>query len=106
MERSANEIAALVLKAARGGGVALGYGEDLAAAVRFLDLADLSVCPCTGPTPAVVALQTALAWQKRLIWTETSTGAVFDRFEGSAPTAPAPKGRGEVPRELAAHLSD
>lgn len=133
-ELSANEIEALVLKAARGGGLPLGHCEDLAAVSRFLDLDALSECPCSGEAPFAITLQSALdllaagsapqevhgdsaliaayveaaqsVMQKRLIWTTTSTGAVFQRFEAVMPAKPQSKGRRALPPTLALHLTE
>lgn len=53
---SANELEALVLKAARGGGCPAGLAEDLSAAMAFVDLEDLTCCPCdTGAVSRVPA---------------------------------------------------
>ena len=131
---SANEVETLVLKAARGGGLPLGCAEDLAAAARYLDLDALTRCPCSGEDPDVIAVQTALdfvmagegpqtvegdrvlihayvlaaqtAWGKRLVWSETETGAIFERFDDT-PVPPAqPLGRRTLSPDLAAHLSE
>ena len=123
---SANEVETLVLKAARGGGLPLGCAEDLAAAARYLDLDGLTRCPCSGEDPDVIAVQTALdfvmegdrvlihayvlaaqtAWGKRLVWSETETGAIFERFDDT-PVPPAqPLGRRTLSPDLAAHLSE
>jgi len=134
MDVSANEVETLIVKAARGGGLPLGCAEDLATAARYLDLAALGKCPCSGDPPMAMAIQTALdfvmagegpktvradaalitafvaaaqtAWQKHLIWTSTDTGAVFERFEERAPEHQPPLGRRAIPADLAAHLKD
>lgn len=131
-DTSANEVETLVLKAARGGGLALGYAEDLAAAVRFLDLDTLTKCPCAGERSDVAVVQCALdrvvsgegaqkvdadlalivamiaaseiAWGKRLIWSETATGAVFERFDDGPADLPTAFGRRAVSDALGDHL--
>ncbi|MBU2994640.1 DUF3726 domain-containing protein [Octadecabacter sp. 1_MG-2023] len=130
MELSANEIATLFLKAARGGSVPLGYCEDLAAAAAYLDLDALTRCPILdsaavnlptaldlvlagrGPREVVtedamikayVALyETRLA--KTVHWQANETGAVFEKFHHALPVAHAPLGRRAMPSELMKHL--
>lgn len=60
VEKSANEVETLVLKAARGGGLPIGLAEDLAAAARYLDLDALTVCPCHGTNPPAAHIPSAL----------------------------------------------
>lgn len=60
MTLSRNEVQALVLKAARGGGLALGHAEDLATAVAYLDLTTLKTCPCSGDAPSALRLPMAI----------------------------------------------
>lgn len=131
---SSNEVEMLILKAARGGGMALGYAEDLAATAPFLDLDSLGGCPCAREVSGVARVQTALdlvlagevpqtieadgalisamvtaaqiAWQKRLIWCATATGAVFERFEEGPFEVPEPQGRRALPPTLEGHLRD
>ncbi len=134
MELTANEIEMLVLKAARGGGVALGHSEDLSAAAAFLDMDALAVCPCSGVTPAAMAVPVALdlvaagagaqtvqaepaviaayvaCVQARsgrtLVWSSTPTGAVFERFKDRAPDVAMPFGRRTIPVTLVRHLTE
>ncbi|MCF2872401.1 DUF3726 domain-containing protein [Octadecabacter sp. G9-8] len=131
---SSNEVETLVFKAARGGGLPLGYAEDLATATQYLDLESLTRCPCSGARPDAIAIQTALdfvmagdapqtvgadagliqayvaaaqrCWQKRLIWNATATGAVFEKFEDSSPDMSMKQGRRSVQPDLAKHLSE
>ena len=133
LEKSANEIEALVLKAARGGGLSLGLAEDLAMATAFLDLDQLTICPChkggaataiptafdlvaagDGPQTVVAERATVDAYVasvehhtgQTLVWDATSTGAVFRRFEPSKPVARTIKGRRVIPAALTDHLPD
>ena len=132
MDYSANEIEGLVLKAARGGALPTGLGEDLASATAFLDLARLSQCPCSsgaaaaipsaidlvmvakGPQTvtadhalieAYVAVAEAQTGQT-LIWQRTENGAVIERLDGAAPKDHAPLGRRDIPDTLLAHLKE
>ncbi len=132
-EKSANEIEALVLKAARGGGLPLGLAEDLAVATAFLDLSQLSQCPChdggaattiptaldlvaagSGPQTvtadaALIAAYVALAQHQNgqmLVWDATETGAVFHRFEPAEAPANQRVGRQVLSAALDAHLID
>jgi len=132
-EMSANEVEALVLKAGRGGGLALGYAEDLSAATAYLDLAALTQCPChagaaqalpaaldlvaagEGPQTvtadaALIAAYVAVAQQQygRLTWNPTPTGAEFIAFDANtAPTStPERMGRRVLSPDLLAHLTD
>lgn len=131
VEYSANEIETLVLKAARGGGLPLGLAEDLALAAGYLDFDKLALCPChsggdayaipraldllmagQGPQTvqadaASIAAYVVLAQHQTgqtLVWTATSSGAVFERFEPRDPVAIAPLGRRILPDSLNAHL--
>ena len=133
LEKSANEIEALVLKAARGGGLSLGLAEDLAMATAFLDLDQLAICPChkdgaatviptaldlvaagEGPQTVVADRATLDAYVasiehqtgQNLVWNATQKGAVFQRFEPTKPAALAPKGRRVIPATLNEHLTD
>jgi hypothetical protein len=133
LEKSANEIEALVLKAARGGGLSLGLAEDLAMATAFLDLDQLAICPCHKSGAATViptaldrvaageGAQTVVADRatldayvasiehdtgQTLVWNATPTGAVFQRFEPSKPVARTIKGRRVIPAALNDHLTD
>lgn len=132
MEMSANEIEMLVLKAARGGGCPLGLAEDLAVAIGFVDLEELSRCPCDSG--AVEAIPSAL---DRLVTDGTAqklradpalvagyvaafsrqigTVAVEDAHDGTVTMAPAalppatdprPLGRRVLRPDLLAHLQD
>lgn len=131
VEKSANEIEGLVLKAARGGGLALGLAEDLCAATAFLDLDALTRCPCdkgdaaglSAAIDALVAGQGAqpvqgdaalihayvAAWAAQtgqhidVDWTED--GAVLKAVSPTA-TPPSSLGRRDVPHVLNAHLVD
>jgi hypothetical protein len=132
-EKSANEIGALVLKAARGGGLSFGLAEDLAMAAAFLDFDQLAVCPChTGGSATVIptaldlvaagngpitvsadravinAYVTSVEYytQQTLVWDVTATGAIFRRFEPIKPTTQSPKGRRSLPSALNDHLTD
>jgi hypothetical protein len=132
-EKSANEIEALVLKAARGGGLSLGLAEDLAKATAFLDLDQLAICPCykggaaiaiptaldlvaagDGPQTVVADRATVDAYVasiehhtgQTLIWDATSTGAVFQRFERTKSVVHSSKGRRVIPAALNGHLTD
>lgn len=132
-EKSANEIEALVLKAARGGGLPLGLAEDLAAATAFLDLGKLTQCPCheggaatiiptaldrvaagDGPQTvtadaATIAAYVALAEHQcgqTLVWDTTDTGATFHRYEPVEQSAHPKVGRQRIPIALDAHLID
>ena len=132
-EKSANEIEALVLKAARGGGLSLGLAEDLAMATAFLDLDQLTICPChkggaataiptafdlvaagDGPQTVVAERATVDAYVasvehhtgQTLVWDATSTGAVFRRFERAKPVVHSSKGRRVIPAALNDHLTD
>jgi len=130
-EYSANEIAALVLKAARGGDIPLGHAEDLARATKFLDFDQLKDCPCSGPDPAAVfvpiALDLVAADQgaqvvkgdavaieamvalyethvgRKLVWAALPDGARFERFEEGT-VAHSVMGRRHVPEPLMSHL--
>jgi hypothetical protein len=134
MDISANEVETLVYKAARGGGIALGCAEDIAMAARYMDLDQLTQCPCRGDDPVCVSIQTALdfvvagegpqtvegdgaliasyvaaaqvAWQQRLIWTSSKAGATFERFEKMPPKQSSAKGRRAIKPELSAHLAE
>ena len=133
LEKSANEIEALVLKAARGGGLSLGLAEDLAMATAFLDLDQLTICPChkggaataiptafdlvaagDGPQTVVAERATVDAYVasvehhtgQTLVWDATSTGAVFRRFERAKPVVHSSKGRRVIPAALNDHLTD
>jgi hypothetical protein len=133
LEKSANEIEALVLKAARGGGLSLGLAEDLAMATAFLDLDQLTICPChkggaataiptafdlvaagDGPQTVVAERATVDAYVasvehhtgQTLVWDVTSTGAVFRRFERAKPVVHSSKGRRVIPAALNDHLTD
>ena len=133
MDYSANEIEGLVLKAARGGGMPTGLGEDLAAASAFLDLDRLTQCPCSGGA-AIAALPSAIdlviagqgpqtvvadhtlieayvaAFEcqvgQTVIWTETDNGGVIERIDPTAPQEKPPLGRRQIPDALLAHLKD
>ncbi|MCW1951709.1 MAG: DUF3726 domain-containing protein [Octadecabacter sp.] len=132
-EKSANEIEALVLKAARGGGLPLGLAEDLAMAAAYLDLDKLTGCPCTnagaafaipqaldavaagnGPKtveadPAIVAAYIASAevhCDQMLVWENTPDGTCLHRFKPSSPPEKAPLGRRKVPQDLLTHLHE
>ena len=131
-EYSGNEIEALILKAARGGGMPLGYAEDLSTAAAFLDLGALTSCPfesgaaaaipaaldrvLAGAGPQLVEADRALivayvtsaqrVYEKTLVWSETTNGAEFSRFEETATDANQPLGRRAIPDALAAHLKD
>jgi hypothetical protein len=133
MDYSANEIEGLVLKAARGGKIACGLGEDLATATAFLDLDRLSQCPCSdggaaatlpsaidlvvagqGPQTVVAdhtiieAYVAAIEVQtgQTLVWRATQTGGVIERLDPSAPQGHAPLGRRTIPDTLLTHLQD
>ena len=133
LEKSANEIATLVLKAARGGGLSLGLAEDLAVAAAFLDFDQLTVCPChaggsatviptaldlvaAGDGPIAVSADRAIIdayvasveyhTEQTLVWDTTATGAIFRRFEPIKPTTQPPKGRRNLPSALNDHLAD
>jgi hypothetical protein len=133
IEKSANEIEALVLKAARGGGLQLGLAEDLAMATAFLDLDQLEICPCHkdgaatviptaldlvaaggGPQSVVADHATIDAYialvehhtHQTLVWEATPTGAVFQRFEATKPVVHAAKGRRVLSAALSDHLTD
>ncbi|AKS46924.1 Protein of unknown function [Octadecabacter temperatus] len=132
-EKSANEIEALVLKAARGGGLPLGLAEDLAMAAAYLDLDKLTACPCSnggaafaipqaldavtasnGPVTveadaaliAAYATRAEVHYGKTLVWDATSNGATFHRFEERATADHAPLGRRIIPPDLSTHLHD
>lgn len=132
-EKSANEIEALVLKAARGGGLPLGLAEDLAMATAYLDLDRLTGCPCSSGNAAIAlpqALDAVAAGEgpknveadsalivayvanaevhsgKTLVWEATSNGAIFHRFEDRATDEHTPLGRRTVPQALLTHLHD
>ena len=132
-EKSANEIEGLVLKAARGGGLPLGLAEDLAMASAYLDLDKLTVCPCSrgnaalaipqaldavaaGNVPNTVEADAALIAAyvasaevhsgKALVWEQTSSGAVFHRFDERTPDEHTPLGRRSVSHDLITHLHD
>ncbi len=132
-EKSANEIEALVFKAARGGGLPLGLAEDLAMATAFLDLDQLANCPCQkgaaataiptaldfvaageGPQSVVADRATIDAYvasvehqtQQTLVWDVTATGAVFQRFEPTIPASHPPEGRRVLPTVLNDHLTE
>jgi hypothetical protein len=133
-DTSANEVETLIFKAARGGGLPLGYAEDLAAAARYLNLNDLTKCPCSGDMSDVAAIQTALdfvvagdgpqtvkgdealitafvasaeaMWDRTLVWTATTTGAVFERFETTPPDLKNLLGRRMIAPTLTAHLTE
>ncbi|SLN43758.1 DUF3726 domain-containing protein [Pseudooctadecabacter jejudonensis] len=125
---SANEIEALVLKAARGGGCPLGVAEDLAAATGYLDLNALTECPChTGAASAIIeAFDAALAHGRataltadapliaallaarddpRLSIDVTSGGAVISTH-GNPVQPPDRLGRRTVRADLLDHLND
>ncbi|MBT8410178.1 MAG: DUF3726 domain-containing protein [Octadecabacter sp.] len=131
MTLSRNEVQALVFKAARGGGLPLGYAEDLAVVAAYLDFAGLSRCPCQGPAqaipvaldlvltgerpqvvqaePAVIAAYVAAAeaaYGRRLDVEDRADGAVLRGFSGAAgrPQTAAP--RCDLPDALLAHLHD
>ncbi len=132
IELSANEIEALVLKAARGGGLPLGLAEDLAAAVAYLDLAALRVCPCDSGAAAAIptaldrvaageGAQTVVADHdmieayvasieqqtgRTLIREKTDAGGVFVAFTPEAPAFCATRGRRAVPQALLDHLTE
>ena len=133
-DMSANEVETLILKAARGGGLPLGCAEDLAVAARYLDLNGLSKCPCSGDPSDVALIGSALdfvmagdgprsvtgdaaviaafvacaqaAWGRTLIWTPTTTGAVFEAFDMTPPDLQPARGRRTIPSVLAAHLTE
>lgn len=132
-EKSANEIEALVLRAARGGGLPLGLAEDLAMATAYLDLDQIATCPChkggsatsiptaldlvaagEGPQTVVADRATIDAYvasvehhtKQTLIWEATATGAIFQRFEPIKLTLHTPKGRRVLPAALSDHLTD
>ena len=132
-EKSANEIEALVLKAARGGGLPLGLAEDLALAAGYLDLDELSACPCTnggaafaipqaldavaagnGPKtveadPALIAAYAAsfeVQFGKTLVLVSTPNGACFHGFEANEQAEHAPLGRRKIPQALSSHLHE
>jgi len=133
MDYSANEIEGLVLKAARGGGVPTGLGEDLAAAAAFLDLQQLSKCPCSdggavatlpsaidlviagqGPQTvtadhAVIEAYIAVRELQRgqtIIWQRTHDGGVIERVDPSLPNDHTALGRRGIPDALLAHLKE
>ena len=130
MEMSANEVEMLVLKAARGGGCPMGLAEDLAAAVAYVDLNALQVCPCdSGAVRAVPAAlddvladgqaQTvaaerslvqayvaALAGQTGLAVEGGEVGPVTVRPVSGTGDAPAALGRRILRADLLAHLQD
>lgn len=131
---SANEITALVFKAARGGGLPLGHAEDLAAASAHLDMNTLTRCPCSGDAVAALDIPLALdsvavgqgpitvtaeaavivayvAWAEATVaralnWTPTPTGAVFHDFSAEPPQTHVPIGRRCLPDALLDHLND
>lgn len=132
-EKSANEIDALVFKAARGGGLPLGLAEDLAMATAYLDFSGLTECPCTsgeaafaipqaldavaaGEGPKAVEADSALIEAyvanaevhsgRTIIWEATPSGACFHRFESNAPIDHAALGRRKVAQALLTHLHD
>lgn len=132
-EKSANEIEALVLKAARGGGLPLGLAEDLAMAAAYLNLDRLTACPCSnggaafaipraldavaaGNGPKTVEADAALIeayvanaevhFGRPLVWEATSNGARFHQFEERATAEHAPLGRRIIPQDLSTHLHD
>lgn len=128
--RSANEIEALVLKAARGGGLPLGHAEDLAAAVAYLDLETLTSCPChsgaamdipkaidavlagesaqpvDADAPLVAAYCAAVHRQtgQAVASRETSAGVVIERVAEAE--AVQPLGRRIIAQALGDHLAD
>ncbi|MEL6958583.1 MAG: DUF3726 domain-containing protein [Pseudomonadota bacterium] len=132
-ELSANEIAMLLLKAARGGDMPVGAAEDLAEVARYLRLDDIKICPGRGADPALVFVPVALdavaagqgprevtadaaiirayiayyevQLRKRLIWSETRDGAIFSHFE-DGPVAHSVLGRRSMPEALHAHLTE
>lgn len=134
IEKSANEIETLVLKAARGGGLALGLAEDLAAAAAYLDLDDLTTCPCTGDRPAAHQISTALdlvaagagpqvvvadraliiayvtafeaQMRQRVEWSAQDNGAVFHAVVPATSTSPKRSGRRNISTGSATHLAD
>ena len=130
---SANEIEALVLKAARGGGLPLGLAEDLAMATAYLDLDALRTCPCThggaafeipqaldavaaGNGPKTVEADAVLIAAyvansevhlgKTLDWETTPSGATFHRFGVKTPVEHAPLSRRVIPQDLCTHLNE
>ena len=133
MDFSANEIEGLVLKAARGGKIACGLGEDLAAATAFLDLDGLTECPCSDGGPITTlpsAIDLVIAGQgpqavsgdhalieayiaaietqigQTLIWQRTATGGVIERLDPAVPEHHQPLGRRTIREDLLAHLKD
>ncbi|WP_375281204.1 DUF3726 domain-containing protein [Pseudooctadecabacter sp.] len=130
MEMSANEVEMLVLKAARGGGCPVGLAEDLAAAVAYVDLNALQVCPCDsgavraipaaldavvadGQAQTVVAelalvqgYVAALAGQVGLTVEGAETGQVTVQPMSGTGDAPSALGRRILRADLLAHLQD
>lgn len=134
VEKSANEIETLVLKAARGGGLALGLAEDLAAAAAYLDLDDLTTCPCVGDRSAAHQISTALdllaagagpqvvladralieayvagfeaQMGQRVEWSAQDDGAVFHAVAPTTGVVPKRLGRRNISVKLATHLTD
>lgn len=133
VDRSANELESLVLKAARGGEIPLGAAEDLAAAVPYMDLDDITLCPCNGADPAAVFVPVALdlvaagegpqtvegdgavisalvagyevRMGRKLSWRRTAGGAVFERFSTGAVMHES-RGRRAVSEALLDHLQE
>ena len=129
---SANEIEGLVLKAARGGGLPTGLGEDLAAAAAFLNLDRLETCPCSSGAVASIpsALDLVIAGQgpqtvvadpfvieayiavieaqigQTVIWVRTPDGGVFERLDPAVLPDPTPLGRRDIPEPLLIHLKE
>lgn len=131
MTLSRTEVRALVFKAACGGGLPLGYAEDLAAATEYLDMALITRCPCKGAAEAVpVALDLAIAGEepqtvqaepaliaayvaateaacrRRVVVEYSAEGAVLHGFgtEAAPPQRTAPRSR--LAQALMAHLQD
>lgn len=131
MTLSRNEVQALVFKAARGGGLPLGYAEDLAAAAGFLDFTKLTRCPCQGAAqvipvaldlvltgegpqvvqaePAVIAAYVAAAEAahgRRLEVEDTAGGVVLHGFGAEVSRPQAATLRCHLPDALLAHLHE
>jgi len=129
---SANEIEALVLKAARGGGCPVGLAEDLAIAAAYVDLNILNECPCHSGAVAQVpaALDRALAhgdpqmvradpalvagyvaaWNavgtQAVVMREHEDGALLEVADDTPPEVYPALGRRHLRPDLLTHLRD
>lgn len=133
-ERSANEIAMLIARAVRGGGLPSGIAEELALAADYLELPAISACPFRGSAPDILAICAALdrgqagervseivgdhavisamikarevQMEQRLTTEESATGLVLSGGNASEYVPHAKLGRRKVPPALLAHLED